>query len=106
MKTQENEITEAQVVSFLQAKRAELQKATGISYSCIRTDIDGTTGVVEWLAYCDGSATITSGATVAEAIAKMVAVLQPDNRFARAQELRQIAAAHLAAAEKIEEAAK
>jgi hypothetical protein len=107
MKTENQpEITEAQVVSFFNARQHDLRAATGIKYSCIRAEADGFTGKVKWLAYCDGSGLITEAPTVAEAIAKMVAALRPDSRLARAQELRQIAAAHLAAAEKLEEAAK
>jgi hypothetical protein len=107
MKTQENVITEAQVVSFFNARQDDLRAATGIKYSCIRAETDGFTGKINWLAYCDGAGIITEAPTVAEAIAKMTDALRPDSRLARAKESRERAAALIAAAERLEkEAAK
>jgi hypothetical protein len=109
MKTpkKQTEITEAQVVSFFNARQNDLRTATGIKYSCIRAEADGFTGEINWFAYCDGAGLITGAPTVGEAIAKMADALRPDSRLARAKESRERAAALIAAAERLEkEAAK
>jgi len=103
MKTTDTQITEADVIAFFQSKQAELRKATGILYASIRLDV--TSGKQDmkaiWQAYVDGG-DITQGDSVDAAIAAQVALVAPDNRAARAKELRDRAAALLAKATQVE----
>ena len=95
------QITEADAVGFFQSKQAELRKQTGVRYSSIRMEVDAFTGLPCWNAYSDGG-DFTTGDTADEAIAAQVALLAPDNRAARAKDLRDRAAALLAKADVVE----
>ena len=103
MKTQENEITEAQVVSFLQAKRAELQKAAGKTACMISLHAQLHDGSPQWCAYADGGGHMFSP-TVGGAIAASSAQMSPASK---AHRCRAEAERLLAEAERLEtEAAK
>ena len=98
------QITEAQVVAFMQEKQAELRKATGIDYSTITCGLNAATGSPTWVSYSDGGRHLDA-ATADAAIAAQVAYLQPASNTARAKQAREQAAALLAKAEKLEKEA-
>ena len=100
MNTKPNQITEADVIGFLTAKRAELIKRTGIAYAFISVGIEGC-GTPLWTAYVDGSKH-TQGITCDAAIAEQVRLQSDDGRIERAKSARETAARLLAEAERLE----
>lgn len=98
--TTAQEITEAQVVAFLQSKADELSAKCGnlcasVEVACTR--YSGGTANVTWKAYVAGT-DYKNGATMEEAISLAVAAMEPT---ARAEALRKKAAEMLAEAEKL-----
>lgn len=100
------QITEAQVVAFLLAKREQLRNATGIQYASMLCAVECESNSPRWRSYAD-TGNHLDASTADEAIAKQVAYLQPESKAVRAKEARERAAALLAEAERLEkEAAK
>jgi hypothetical protein len=85
MSTQ-TEVTEAQVVAFLLAKKNELIELSGVKYASIRVESDGSGSAVKWIAYVDGTNTFSSATSVDAAIADQVALAAPLSRAKRARE--------------------
>lgn len=99
--THQNEITEAQVVSFFAAKAAALARQTGVEYAAVKLEYENKCTEIRWSAYVDGGSH-TSAAACDEAIAAQVSLMSPARRIVS---LRELAAKLTAEAEGIAAAA-
>jgi hypothetical protein len=99
--THQNEITEAQVVSFFAAKAAALARRTQVNYAVIKLEYENDRATHAWSAYVDGGS-FTEGTTSEDAIAAQAARMSP---AARIVYLREKAAKLTAEAEGIAAAA-
>jgi len=96
--TDTTQITEADVIAFMQSKQAELRKATGVEYSSIAVEIMACANLPVWRTYSDGGKHLPAK-TADDAIAAQVELVHP---LKRAEQARLQAARLIAEAEMLE----